>query len=367
VTALIVFRAGQGLFGALLQPAALALLTTAFPRRRLGLVLGVWGGVNALAIGLGPVVAGFVVQGLGWPAVFLLNVPIALLATALILAVMGESRAGRSPRPLRQVLAPRSVRCAAVLVAMSSFAVFGVLFLLTLFLQNVRGLTPSTAGAWLLAPTLTVVVGALVGGVLSERVGPARPVVLGMLAVAGGLVTLAQVPVDASFWQVGLPAMLIGLGTGVWVIAAMQTIIIESGEELAGTASAVQQSASQIGGVLGLLVLGAVVSVGVSARLATGLREAGASRAVAAAVQHSRGLVLEGRAPVLRRATPHVAHLVASVSHGAFTGGMHTAFLLLAALIVLAAPLGLMLRGTRVAAELPRTATEPPAQLAGAR
>jgi len=281
----------------------------------------------------------------------------------LILAAVSESRSGRSPRPLRQVLGPRSVRCAAVLVAMSSFAVFGLLFLLTLFLQNVRGLSPSTAGAWLLAPTLTVVVGALVGGVLSERVGPARPAVLGMLAVAGGLVTLAQVPVDATFWQVGLPAMLIGFGTGVWVIAAMQTIITGSPEGLAGTASAVQQSASQIGGVVGLLVLGAVVSIRVGARLATGLREAGASRAIAAAAQRSRGLVLEGRAPVLRSATPHIARLVRTVSHGAFTDGMHTAFLVCAALIVLVAPLGLLLRGARVEEDVLLKAREPAGQL----
>jgi hypothetical protein len=147
------------------------------------------------------------------------------------------------------------------------------------------------------------------------------------------------------------------------VIAAMQTIITGSPEGLAGTASAVQQSASQIGGVVGLLVLGAVVSIRVGARLATGLREAGASRAIAAAAQRSRGLVLEGRAPVLRSATPHIARLVRTVSHGAFTDGMHTAFLVCAALIVLVAPLGLLLRGARVEEDVLLKAREPAGQL----
>lgn len=344
---LVVFRAGQGLFGALLQPAALALLSTAFPRERLGAVLGIWGAVNALAIGVGPVIAGFIVQGLGWPAVFLLNVPVALVAVMVILAAVSESRAQPSPRPLRRVLATRPVRWAAALVAMSSFAVFGLLFLLTFYLQNVHGFKPSTAGAWLLTPTLAVVIGAPVGGVVAERIGPRRPVVLGMLAVAGGLVGLAQVPVDAAFWQVAAPAVLIGFGTGAWVIAATRTIVTESPEQLVGTASALQQAASQVGGVLGIAILGAVMSIRVGDDLARRLHEGGVPRSLAAVALRSRGLVVEGRAPVLRGAPPQVAHVVATVSHALFTDGMHSAFLLSAALIVLASPLGLLLGSVR--------------------
>jgi MFS family permease len=264
---LVVFRAGQGLFGALLQPAALALLSTAFPRERLG--------------------------------------------------------------------------------AVSSFAVFGLLFLLTFYLQNVHGFKPSTAGAWLLTPTLAVVIGAPVGGVVAERIGPRRPVVLGMLAVAGGLVGLAQVPVDAAFWQVAAPAVLIGFGTGAWVIAATRTIVTESPEQLVGTASALQQAASQVGGVLGIAILGAVMSIRVGDDLARRLHEGGVPRSLAAVALRSRGLVVEGRAPVLRGAPPQVAHVVATVSHALFTDGMHSAFLLSAALIVLASPLGLLLGSVR--------------------
>jgi MFS family permease len=344
---LVVFRAGQGLFGALLQPAALALLSVSFPRERLGAVLGIWGAANALAIGVGPVVAGLIVQGLDWPAVFLLNLPIALLAVTLILAAVSESRGRASARPLRAVLAERPVRWAAVLVALSSSAVFGLLFLLTLFLQNVHGLSPSATGAWLLAPTLAVVVGALVGGLLVEHVGARWPVVAGMVAVAGGLVGLAQVPVAAAFWQVAAPAVLIGFGTGVWVIAATQTIVTKAAEELVGTASAVQQGASQLGGVLGILIFGAVMSVRLGDVLPARLREAGVPRSVAAAVLRSRGVVGEGRAPLVHGQAPEVTGAVRAVSHLAFTQGMHTAFLLSAALILLGSPLGLLLGSTR--------------------
>jgi MFS family permease len=340
---LVAFRAGQGLFGALLQPAALALLSMAFPRDRLGAVLGIWGAVNALAIGLGPVFAGFVVQGFGWPAVFLVNVPIAVLAVALVRVAARESRARPSARPLRDVLGKRSVRCGAVLVAMSSLAVFGLLFLLTLYLQNVHGLRPAAAGAWLLAPTMAVVIGAPIGGLLAERIGPRWPVVIGMAAVAVGLVGLAQVSVDAGYWDVAAPALLVGLGTGAWVIAATSTIVGDSAENLAGTASAVQQAASQFGGVLGIAIFGAVMAIRVGDGLDGRLREAGVSRPVSAAVMRSQDLVAEGRAPVPAGASPRLADAVRSASQRAFTDGMQKAFLLAAVLIILAAPLGLLL------------------------
>jgi MFS family permease len=353
VGALVAFRAAQGLFGALLQPAALALLSSTFPRERLGVVLGIWGAVNGLAVGLGPLIAGLVVQGFGWPAVFLINVPVAVLAVALILVAVGESRSPPTHAPVRAVLGTRAVRWAAVLVATSSFAVFGVLFLLTLYLQNVHGLSARTAGEWLVTPTLAVVVGAPVGGIMAERVGPVWPVITGMVAVAAGLIGATQISASASFLHVAWPAVLIGLGIGVWVIAAMQTIVVRSAQELVGTASAVQQAASQIGGVLGIVVFGAVMAQRVSAGLAGRLRDAGLPGPVVDHVLGSRSLVGEGRSPLPRGASPQVADGVRAATHLTFLDGMHKAFLLSAAVIILAAPLGRLLGPAGGRGELP--------------
>ncbi|HWH11171.1 MAG TPA: MFS transporter [Solirubrobacteraceae bacterium] len=347
VGALVAFRAAQGLFGALLQPAALALLSSTFPRDRLGVVLGIWGAVNGLAVGLGPLIAGLVVQAFGWPAVFLINVPIAALAVGLILVSVGESRSPPAPGPVRAVLGARPVRWAAVLVATSSFAVFGVLFLLTLYLQNVHGLSAGTAGEWLLTPTLAVVLGAPVGGIMAERIGPVWPVITGMIAVAAGLVGLSGISASATFSQVAWPAVLIGFGVGVWVIAAMQTIVVESPPELVGTASAVQQASSQVGGVLGVLVFGGVMAQRVSAGLAGRLRGAGLPGPVVSHVLGSRGLVGEGRVPLPRGASPQVAAAVRAATHLSFLDGMHKAFLLSAAVIVLAVPLARLLGSPR--------------------
>jgi predicted MFS family arabinose efflux permease len=345
VTALIVLRGVQGLAGALLQPAALALLRTAFPGDRLGPVLGVWGGANALAIGLGPVVAGLVVQGFGWPAVFLANLPVAVVTVALVLVACGESRgagagAGRS---LRRLLTLPGVGTGAVLVAVSSFAIFGLLFLLTLYLQNVHGLRPIAAAAWMLPATMVVVLSAPLGGVLGERLGPRAPVVGGMLLVAGGLAGLSGLGADAAFLDVAWPTTLVGIGTGLWVIAATQVILGGTPEPLVGTASAVQQAASQFGGVVGIAVLGAVMSGRVAADLPGRLEGEHVPAALADRVTRSADAVAQGHAPAGGAAEP-VAAAIREAADLAFMAGWHTTFLVAAAVVALATPLALRLR-----------------------
>lgn len=357
VAELIVLRAGQGLFAALLQPSALALLTVGVAPKRLSAMLGIWGGVNALTIGLGPVFAGFVIQGFGWPAVFLVNLPVAVLAIGLLRTAISESRASGPRGDLRRLFGRSGLRSAAVLVALSSFVVFALLFSLTLYLQNVHRLSPSTAGAWLLAPTLAVVVGALVGGVMTDRVGPRPPVLLGMVLVATGLVGLSQLSVSSGYIALALPALLVGLGTGVWVIPATTTIVSDDdpgagiagrgGQNSAGTASAVQQAAAQIGGVLGVAITSAALSVIVSFRLASLLRAARVPGHVSAAVLRSQGLVAQGRAPRVAGASDQVHTLVAAAAHQAFVNGMRAAFLLTGALVVLGLPVALWWRPGR--------------------
>jgi predicted MFS family arabinose efflux permease len=315
-------------------------------------MLGVWGAVNALTIGLGPVLAGFIVQGLGWPVIFIVNLPVALVAIGLVRAAIGESRASGPATGMLELLRLGGRRAAAVLVALSSFAVFALLFALTLYLQNVHGLSPSSAGAWLLAPTLAVVIGALAGGVLAERVGARRPVAVGMIMVAAGLIGLSRLSIDSGYWALALPALLVGLGTGVWVIPATTTIVSDAdgdsdgsgAHEAAGTASAIQQAAAQIGGVLGVAVTSVALSIAVSGRLGSLLHGAGVPGHTAALMLRSQGLVAEGRTPRLATASEHARALAAGAGHQAFVGGMRAAFLVAAALIVLGLPLVLRWR-----------------------
>jgi MFS family permease len=348
VWALVLFRVLQGLAGALLQPAALALVRNAFPAEKLGLPLGIWGGANALAIGLGPVIAGVIVQDLRWQAVFLLNVPIALITVALTFFAVAESKGPRRgvPGALRKLFADRAVSLGSVMVAVSSFGVFGLLFLLTLFLQNVKGMPPIEAGAWMLAPTCVVVLSAPAGGLLAQRFGPRWPVFAGLMSVAAGLSSLTLLDAGSGFSDLLYPAVLVGFGTGLCVIAATETIMGAASDESTGSASALQQVASQVGGVLGIVTVGAVMSWQVSRALPVRIGQAGLPRAAGEVMLGSADSVAQGTVPAgFDHATVGgpLSTAVRAISHLSFVDAMGAALLVAAGVSLLGALLALFL------------------------
>ncbi|GAA1939589.1 MFS transporter [Amycolatopsis minnesotensis] len=258
---LVALRALQGICGALLQPAALALLRAAFPPERLELALGIWGGASAAAIAAGPIVAGLLVGWAGWQAVFLVNVPIAVLTAVVTVVRIGESRATGEPGTIRKLLRSPGVGVGAVLTALSYFSLFGLLFFLTLYLQNVRGLDPVAAGMWLLPVTVVVVLSAPAGGVLTGRFGPRLPAAGGLVLVAVGMAGFTRLD-GGTGWLDALPAsVVLGAGTGIALIAATQLIVAGAPVSMSGLASALQQVATQLGGALGIVALGAVMSL----------------------------------------------------------------------------------------------------------
>ncbi len=348
VTALVLFRVLQGLAGALLQPAALALLRNAFPPGRLGLPLGIWGGVNALAIGLGPVIGGVIVQGFSWEAVFLLNVPVAAVVIGLTFWAVAESKGSPKgvPGALRGLLRKRAVSLGTVLVGFSSFGVFGLLFLLTLYLQNARGLPPIQAGAWMLPPTCVVVLSAPLGGLLAQRFGPRWPVSAGLLFVAGGLFSLAGLGPRSGFADLLVPGALVGFGTGLCVIAATEAIHGATPEESSGSASALQQMATQIGGVLGIATVGTMMSWQVLRTLPARSEQAGLPEPVTGAILRDTDAVAQGTVPAaLDGMAGALGHAVRAVVRLGFTDAMGIAMVVLA---------GVTLVGVAAALWLPR-------------
>lgn len=317
VPALVAFRGVQGFAGALLQPAALALLRSSFTAARLSLAIGVWSGMNALAIGVGPVIAGLIVESFGWPAVFAINLPVGFAAAIGARLAVAESRgpASRVLGALRTLLRQRRIAVPAFVIAGSSFGIFGLLFMLTLYLQNVRSFSPVLTGLWLLAPTSVVIVSALAGGVLGDRFGPRWPMTAGLLLAGAGTCGVGLAGVTAGYWQIVLPALAVGLGTGLCVVPATNQLLAVAGEAFTGMASAVQQAASQFGGLLGIAVLGTVLSTRVAGAIPAG-KDADA--------------VAQGRAP---------AGLSPEFAHATFTAGMSTA-LFVAAVVTAACALG---------------------------
>ena len=230
ITLVIAFRALQGVFGAMLQPTALALLRRTFPPEKLNGAIGAWGAVIGASTAAGPIVGGLLVQHIGWEACFYVNVPVGAAALAMSLLVLKETPAAAASsfdipgiaalagalfalifglikgpdfgwasartlaflgaaallgllfivreRRARQPLLPlrlfrsASLSAGVVLVILLMFALFGAMFFMTFYLENVHGLDPIQAGVHLLPMTAMLIVGSPIAGTLINKLGP---------------------------------------------------------------------------------------------------------------------------------------------------------------------------------------------------
>jgi EmrB/QacA subfamily drug resistance transporter len=323
---LVAFRAMQAVGGSMLNPVAMSIITNVFtePRER-ARAIGVWGGVVGLSLGVGPVVGGALIDGIGWRAIFWVNVPIGLVALVLTALFVPESRAARArrPDPVGQLLvmltlggltfaiieAPRAgwmswetiiafvlavvsaialVRyeprrreplldlrffrsvpfSGATLIAVCAFGGYsGFLFLTSLYLQNVRDLSPILAGCCLLPlAAMTLICAPLSGRLVASR-GPRLSLLL-----AGSFLTLGALLLVPTSAHEPLP-LLIGAflvyAAGFGLVNAPITNTAVSGmpRAQAGVAAAVASTSRQVGAALGVAVVGSVVSSGVSGSL----------------------------------------------------------------------------------------------------
>ena len=315
---LVAFRVGQGLGASMLNPVALSILTSSFrdPRER-ARAIGVWGATVGLSLSAGPVVGGLLVAATGWRSIFLINVPIGVLALVLTAAFVPESRAATARRadPVGQALAVtllatlivaiiegsrhgygsfliiglfllsaaaaaalpayerrrdqplvdpaffRSVPfTGAFIAAVTAFvALSGFLFLNTLYLQDVRGCSALHAGLLTVPMAAGTAIASPVSGRLTAARGPRLPLVAaGLLTVAAALTLTTLTPTTS--WAVLLAAyVLLGIGFGLvnTPITSMATAGMPRAQ--AGVSAAITTTGRQIGNSLGVAVLGAIV------------------------------------------------------------------------------------------------------------
>ena len=331
--ALIGWRALQGVGAAMMMPATLAIITQAFPPRQRGLAIGVWAGVSALALAIGPVIGGLLAQHVDWSWIFFVNVPVGVFGFIVGRIVIGESRdtsreqsldlpgllvsAGAlfaltfglieassygwtSPtilglfaaaalgialfvwierRRRAPMLDPTLFRSstfvgANVVALLVTFAMFGVFFFMSLYVQQILGYSPVQAGAIFLPMTLLIILIAPPAGKLSDRLGSRWLMAGGLMLVGSSLVLFAQLGTSSDFWDL-LPGLLIG-GAGMALVmtpmssAAMGSVPVAK----AGVASAVLNTFRQIGGALGIAVLGAILASRQESALAAGASDA---------------------------------------------------------------------------------------------
>jgi len=316
-TSLVVSRIVQGVGAALMMPATLSIITNAFPASERGKAMGMWAGVSALALAVGPVLGGFLTEHVSWRAIFYLNIPVAIGAvtaalfavresrdtsvgrevdfagvatlttglTALILALVeGNGWGWGSPEIVallagavlgltafvaieRRVKVPmvdfsllsdRNFLGAVVVALIVSFAMLGVFFFLALYMQDVLGYSPLEAGVRFLPSTLMIVGVAPLAGRLSDRYGPRWLIAGGLTVVAASLYSFSGIAVDSGYLDLLPGFMLLGIGIAMTMSpmtsAAMNAVPVQK----AGIASGVLSMFRMVGGSLGVAVTGAI-------------------------------------------------------------------------------------------------------------
>jgi EmrB/QacA subfamily drug resistance transporter len=315
---LIGARVLQGAGAALMNPATLSIIAATFPPRERGTAIGIWAGTSALALAIGPLVGGLITEHLEWSWIFFVNVPIGALgivasylfidesrdethatldipglatsalglfaltyglveantygwtsarivgafvlaAVALTSFVVIERRRRHPLLPL-ELFRDSTYVGANLVVLLVALAMFGIFFFVSLYLQNILGYSPVQTGAAFLPLTILIILVAPIAGKTSDRIGSRGLMTAGMILIAIQLVLLSRLTVDATFWNL-LPAFVIG-GVGMALTmtpsaaAATRSVSVDK----SGVGAAVLNSARQVGGTMGVAIMGAIVA-----------------------------------------------------------------------------------------------------------
>jgi EmrB/QacA subfamily drug resistance transporter len=337
-----------------MNPATLSIITVTFPPRQRGTAIGIWAGVSALALAIGPLVGGLISEHINWNWIFFINVPVGVLGIAAAYVFVDESRdtsheqrldlpglltsavglfsltyalieantygwtstriliafgiaavslvafvllehRQRLPMLDLSLFRNRSFAGANTVMLLIGLAMFGVFFYVSLYVQQVLGYSPTEAGASFLPWTLLIIVLAPQAGRLSDRIGPRPLVTGGMIVLAGSLVLFSRMGTTETFWDL-LPAMILG---GIGMSAAMAPVTAAAmgsvPRDKAGVGSAVLNSMRQVGGSLGIAVMGAIVAAGITSSAAAGSAPADAfMNGFHHALETAAGIVIVG-------------------------------------------------------------------------
>jgi len=331
LTSLIVARAVQGLGAALLMPCSLALLNhaagdDAAARAR---ALGLWTAAGGVALAAGPLVGGVLIDRFGWPSIFYINVPVCLLGVLLAwrsveetprhrdregfdlagqgcavamllgltsaaietgtrgwdaprvwlllgvgafaaLAVLAIESRSRAPMLPLGLFRRRAFSVATAVGLVVNFALYGLIFVLSLYFQRVRGYSPSATGLAFLPFMATVTVANVAGSRLVARAGPRWPMVAGLLLGAAGFVLLVYMDATIGYVALIAPLLLIPAGIGVAVPAMTTTVLSSAPRNRSALAAGVLNTVRQAAGAIGVAIFGALGSTD----MLTGMRMA---------------------------------------------------------------------------------------------
>jgi EmrB/QacA subfamily drug resistance transporter len=380
---LIAGRAAMGVAAALIYPATLAILSSTFTvARERATAIGIWSGVSGLAVAIGPVSGGLLLRHFAWSSVFYVNVPIVIIALAAGWRLLPESRdprAGRfdplgaalsmagigllvwtiieaprhgwgsaatlagfagalvllalfavsqvrRPDPMLDVRLFRNPRFTAAsgAIALAFFGLFGFIFLITQYFQIVRGYDPLKAGLATLPFALITGVFSPVAIIAMKRAGTKIVVTAGLLLMSGGFVVAAGTQVDSAYWgRVIVSMALMATGLALTASPATEAIMGALPRNKAGAGSAVNDTTREVGGTLGVAIVGSVMSSAYGSHVTHALAGLGAPAAVRSVARQSivAGLDVAGHfPPALREAAAAAARQ--SFIHGLSAGSL---------------------------------------------
>jgi EmrB/QacA subfamily drug resistance transporter len=400
---LIASRALMGVGGALIMPSTLSILTAVFPAEERAKAIGAWAAVAGLGIALGPIAGGWLVEHADWHWVFLVNLPIVLVALGLGRVLVPESR---DPKPDRadfagaalstlgltallwgiieapdrgwtsgpivaaftaavvvlglfaawelhtdspmldvRLFADRRFSAASAAIALAFFGLFGVLFFTSQYLQSVHGFSPLQAGVWSLPVAAGIAIGGPLSARLSARFGAKLTVSGGLFVLAGGLILYSTARSGSGFALIGGAEAIMGAGIGLAMTPATDSIMGALPPERASVGSAMNDTVRQVGGALGVAILGSVLS----SHYRGGMDAA--AHGLPASTGHAAHDSIAGASAVAERIGGAAGHALQHTANAAFVDGMQIAMLVAAAVTMVGAAVALVL--------LPARATEP--------
>src|SRR6476620_9668171 len=264
-TSLIGFRALQGLGAATITPAALSNLVGTFKEgRERNIALGAWGAVGGVGAAFGVLFGGILVDFLSWQWIFFVNVPVGVAALILAPVLLSESmdKHGQGFDALGAVLVTSGLVMLVLGVTQghgwgwSSTKTIAVFLMLTLYMQQVLGLSPLETGVGYLAVAGTAIIWANVAAAAVTRVGVKPALVFGMALFTIGLLYFTQVSVDGTYWKNLFPGFLvIGLGMPFAYVSITIAAVAGTKPQEAGLASGLINTSQQIGGAVGIAIL----------------------------------------------------------------------------------------------------------------
>jgi EmrB/QacA subfamily drug resistance transporter len=337
---LIAARTVMGIGGALIMPSTLSIIANVFPREERAKAITIWAGVSGLGVGLGPVVGGLLIENFDWSSVFLLNVPIALVALVLGFAIVPESKDPAQARldlpgavlsiaavsalvygiieapgtgwtdplilgsfgaaavlgtlfawrethtsaPMLDLALFRDARftAGAGAIALTFFAMFGVIFGLTQYLQFVLGKTALEAGALMITLAIGIPVGARISLKAAEHAGTNRIIGGALVGITLVLLSITRWTPTTETWVVSLTLFVLAICLANVMAPATSAVMGAVPEEKAGVGSAMNDLLRQLGGALGVAIIGSVMNTVYRDRIADALAGLPAAAADAA-------------------------------------------------------------------------------------